>query len=134
MDYTTSSPQPYYSDPSAGIPAGLLFVYFLIVVFMVVSSWKLYAKAGKPGWASIVPIYNIIVLLQIVGRPVWWILLMLVPFVNIVVAIILTNDLSKSFGKDVAWTLGLLFLPFVFMPMLAFGKAKYVGPAAAAKS
>lgn len=117
----------------AGIGMGLILLYLAFVVFMVVVMWKTFAKAGKPGWASLIPIYNTYVLLQIVGRPWWWLLLMLVPFVNIVVAIIVTNDLAKSFGKDVMWTVGLLLLPIVFYPMLAFGSAKYGGPVAMAK-
>jgi hypothetical protein len=84
-------------------------------------------KAGKPGWASIVPIYNIIVWLQVVNRPIWWILLLFIPIVGFIVAIILTNDLAKAFGKGVGWTIGLLFLPMVFLPILGFGDDEYVG-------
>jgi len=112
----------------AGIGIGLILVYLLLLLLMVVSMWKVFTKAGKPGWASLIPIYNAFVLLQVVGRPVWWLVLMLIPFVNIVVTIIVTNDLAKSFGKDMAWTLGLLLLPIVFYPVLAFGGAKYIGP------
>lgn len=116
----------------AGIGLGMMLVYLAVLVLMLVAMWKIFAKAGKPGWASIVPIYNIVVLLQIVGRPVWWVLLYLIPFVNIIPAVIVTHDLAKSFGKDVVWTIGLLLLGIVFYPLLAFSKdAKYVGPAAA---
>ena len=112
----------------AGIGVGMLLVYLAIVLVLLVAMWKVFTKAGKPGWASIVPIYNAVVLLEIVGRPIWWIVLMLIPFVNIVVGIVVTNDLAKSFGKEVGWTIGLLLLPFIFYPMLAFGNAKYNGP------
>jgi hypothetical protein len=107
-----------------------VLVWLAVVVLILVSLWKIFEKAGKPGWAGIVPIYNIIVLLEIVGRPLWWIVLMLVPCVSIVVGIILCIDLAKSFGKDVAYGIGLALLGFVFFPMLAFGDARYVGPAA----
>ncbi len=133
-DYTYSTPTTdATSGAAAGIGMGLVLFYLALVVFFLVTMWKVFTKAGKPGWAAIVPIYNSIVLLEIVGRPIWWIVLMLIPFVNIVVAIIVTNDLAKSFGKTVGWTVGLILLPIIFYPMLAFGNAKYGGPAAAGK-
>jgi ABC-type sulfate transport system permease subunit len=110
---------------------GLLFViiYLGIVALMIASMWKIFSKAGEPGWASIVPIYNTIVLLKIAGKPVWWFLLMFIPLVNIVVALLATVALAKAFGKGAGFALGLIFLPFVFMPMLAFGDAQYEGAA-----
>ncbi|PKR81750.1 signal peptidase I [Brumimicrobium salinarum] len=102
-----------------------ILLYLGIIVLMIASLWTIYSKAGKPGWAAIIPIYNIVVLLEIVGRPIWWIILMLIPIVNIIVSIIVYNDLSKAFGKDVGYTIGIIFLPFIFLPMLAFGDAKY---------
>lgn len=114
--------------------AVVLIIYLAIIVLMVASVWKVFVKAGQPGWAAIVPIYNIIVLLQIVGRPVWWIVLMLIPIVSIVVAIILLIDVAKSFGKGAGFAIGLLLLGFIFWPILGFGDAQYVGPAAAPKA
>ncbi len=113
----------YDQKPSAG----LVVFYVVLMVLMVASYWKIFAKAGKPGWASIVPIYNLVVYLQMVNRPVWWIVLFFVPIVNIVIAIVLVHDLSKSFGKGMGWTLGLLFLGIVFVPVLAFGSDQFVG-------
>ena len=95
-----------------------------------VSMWKIFVKAGQPGWAAIIPIYNAYILTKIVGRPWWWLLLMLIPFVNIVIAIILAIDLAKSFGKGGGFAVGLILLGFVFYPILAFGDARYQGPAA----
>jgi hypothetical protein len=95
---------------------------------MIAAQWKVYQKAEQPGWACIIPIYNTVVMLRIVGKPWWWILLMLIPLVNIVFVIWMTNLLSKSFGKDEGFTLGLIFLGFIFMPILGFGSAKYQGP------
>jgi hypothetical protein len=106
-------------------------IWLAIVVLVIAAQWAIFTKAGKPGWAAIIPIYNTIVLLQIVGRPVWWIILLLIPIVNIIVGIIVLNDLSKSFGKGVGFTLGLIFLSIIFYPILGFGSARYVGPAAA---
>lgn len=108
-----------------------LVVQLLVLAFFVWVFWQIFEKAGKPGWAAIIPIYNVIVLLEIVGRPVWWILLLLIPVVNVVVGFLLALDLSRSFGHDLAFALGLFFLGFVFYPVLAFGSDRYQGPAAA---
>jgi hypothetical protein len=102
----------------------------IVVLFLIItveSQWKIYKKAGWEGWTSIVPFYNIIVLLDIVGKPAWWIILLLVPGVNIIFAIWIVNLLSKSFGKDEGFTFGLLVLPFIFYPMLGMSKAAYSG-------
>ena len=105
----------------------ILIIYIGILIAVIAGGWKMFEKAGKPGWAFIVPIYNIIVLLEIVGKPIWWIVLFIIPVVNIVVFIMVYHALSKSFGKDIGFTLGLLFLSFIFIPLLGFGDAKYVG-------
>ncbi len=109
--------------------AFFLIVLLAISVVIIIAQWKIYEKAGKPGWAILIPIYNLIVLLEIVGKPLWWIFLFLIPFVNIIFGIWVTNLLSKSFGKDEAFTVGLILLGFIFYPILGFGDAKYVGPA-----
>lgn len=109
----------------------VILLYVAIILFLIIAQWKIYTKAGKPGWAVLIPIYNIIVLLEIVGKPWWWLLLMLVPVVNIVLAIWMTNLLSKSFGYSEGFTIGLLLLPIIFYPILGYGKAQYQGPAGA---
>lgn len=106
----------------------LALISFSIAIFLIAAQWKVYQKAEQPGWACIIPIYNTIVLLKIVGKPWWWILLMLIPIVNIVFAVWMTNLVSKSFGKDEGFTLGLIFLGFIFWPILGFGNARYRGP------
>ena len=106
-------------------------VYLAVIVLMIVAMWKIFQKAGQPGWACIIPIYDTIILLKIVGKPWWWILIMLIPVVNIVFAIWMLNLVSLSFGKNSGFTLGLIFLSFIFWPILGFGDAKYQGPAAA---
>jgi len=108
-----------------GLGIGFIAIMLFIVVFMIVSMWKIYEKAGQPGWASIVPIYNIIIYIKIIKKPMWWIIMFLIPVVNYVFLIWSVNLLSKRFGKDVGFTIGLLLLGFVFYPILAFGDAKY---------
>jgi hypothetical protein len=128
--YTTETS----TTTSGGASIVLILLYLAFLTLIVVGSWKVYTKAGKPGWASIVPIYNIIVELQIIGRPIWWVILLFIPIVNIAVAIILAHDMAKSFGKGMGMTLLLFFVPFIGLPILGFGNAKYVGPAASGGS
>jgi hypothetical protein len=110
---------------------GILIFYLLIAVLEIIAMWKIFTKAGKPGWAIFIPIYNIIVLLEIVGKPTWWVIIMLlVPIVNVIFLIWTINLLSLSFGKDVGFTLGLIFLSAIFIPILGFGSAEYKGPSA----
>ena len=105
----------------------------LIGLLLIVALWKVFTKAGQPGWASIIPIYNLYVWCKIVGRPWWWILLMLIPFVNFIIAIILCIDMAKSFGKGAGFGIGLALLGIIFLPILGFGSAQYQGAAAAPK-
>jgi len=109
---------------------GLVFwiVWCVVIIIEIAAMWTVFVKAGRPGWASIVPIYNGIVILQIAGRPVWWILLYLIPLVNLIIAIIVMIDFAKSFGKGVGFALGIIFLGFLFIPILAWGDATYQGP------
>jgi len=104
-------------------------VMLAIAIFLIVAEWKIYEKAGKPGWAVLIPIYNVIVLLEIIGKPWWWLLILFVPVVNIILGIWMINLLSKSFGYSVGFTLGIIFLPIIFIPILGFGSAAYKGPA-----
>ena len=92
-------------------------------ILIIASLWTLFKKAGKPGWASIVPIYSTLILLEIIRKPWWWILLMIIPVVNIVYSIWATNLFVKSYGKDEGFTVGVLLLPIVFYPILAFSKS-----------
>ena len=102
----------------------------LIALLLIVATWKVFTKAGQPGWASIIPIYNLYIWCKIVGRPWWWILLMLIPLVNFIVAIILCIDLAKSFGKGAGFGIGIALLGVIFLPILGFGSAQYEGPVA----
>jgi len=117
---------------AAGMFGALGLVWLVIAVLMIAALWKIFVKAGEPGWAAIVPIYNAIVILKIVGRPLWWILLFLIPFVNLVVAFVVAFDLAKAFGKGAGFALGMIFLGPIFYPVLAWSDAKYQGAVAAA--
>jgi hypothetical protein len=106
---------------------GLMFLlfFFAFIVLMIASIWKIFTKAGQPGWAAIIPIYNMYVLIQVAGKPGWWLLLCFIPIVSIVIGIIVIAGVARNFGKDIAFVLGMIFLPFIFYPVLGFGSAQY---------
>ena len=118
------------SPLGAGLGMVRMIVWVAFAVLMIASMWKIFTKAGKPGWAAIIPIYNLIVLLEIAGKPLWWFILMLIPFVNIVVFIMVLVSIARNFGKGVGFAIGMLLLPFIFYPMLGFGDARYAPVAA----
>ncbi|PYJ18960.1 MAG: signal peptidase I [Verrucomicrobia bacterium] len=105
--------------------------YTAYAILIIAAWWKIFSKAGQPGWAAIIPIYNWIVWCKIVGRPAWWVLLLLICFP--IFFIILSIDLAKSFGKGVGFAIGLILLSVIFFPILGFGSATYQGPSAAPK-
>src|ERR1044072_8104657 len=106
-----------------------LIVYLALVVITIVAIWKVNVKAGEAGWACLIPVYNLIVMLKIAVKPIWWIILLLiVPFVNIVIWLLMMLGVAKGFGKGAGFGIGLFFLPFIFFPMLGFGDAVYIGP------
>lgn len=109
---------------------GFFFSTFILalVIILVVARWKIFTKANQPGWASLIPVYNSLIFLRIIGKPWWWILLFCIPLVNIVFIALALHLLSKSFNKPVWFTVGLFLLPFIFELILAFGDAKYIGP------
>ncbi len=112
-------------DESAGLIAPLIML--VLMILLIASFWKIFTKAGEPGWACLIPIYNTIVLLKIAGKPWWWLLLMFIPLVNFIIIIIFYIELAKSFGKGVGFGLGLIFLSFIFFPILGFGSATHQG-------
>ena len=103
-----------------------IICWLVIAIFLIAAQWKVFTKAGQPGWACIVPFYNIYIMTKIGGKPWWW--LFLVMFIPFVFSIWLVNMISKSFGKDEGFTVGLLLLGIIFWPILGFGSAKYLGP------
>lgn len=109
-----------------------LLVGLAIMVVIIAAMWKVFTKAGKAGWMVLIPIVNVYVLLKIAGRPGWWLILLIIPLVNLIISILVSMDIAKSFGKGAGFGLGLAFLGPIFYPILGFGSATYRGPAAAA--
>jgi hypothetical protein len=108
----------------------LLAVYLAVIVAVIASFWRVFTKAGQPGWAAIIPIYNLYILCKVAGKPGWWLLLMLIPFVNLIIILLVSLAVAENFGKGAGFGVGLMFLGFIFYPILAFGEATYNGPAA----
>ena len=117
-------------DASDGGGMGIVGILFSLafIALMIASLWRIYTKAGQPGWAAIIPIYNIFVLCKIVGKPWWWLIGLLIPFVNFVVLILLSVSLAMVFGKGIGFAIGLILLGIIFYPILAFGDATYTAP------
>ena len=113
-----------------GTTMALIVLDVALIILMVAALWAVFKKAGEPGWAALIPIYNIMVLLKISGKPMWWVILMLIPFVNIIVLIIAIVGLARNFGKGAGFALGLVFLAPIFYPILAWGDAHYQPQAA----
>lgn len=121
-----------YEAAGMAVGAGVMIVYMLFVlaisVFMVVAMWKMFTKAGKPGWGCLVPFYNNYCLFEIAFGNGWLFLLTFVPCVNFVFLIMLYFKLAKAFGQGVGFGFGLLFLNPIFVAILGFGNAEYIGP------
>ena len=111
---------------AGAVAGGFMFVYVALLIFMIAALWKVYSKAGQPGWAALIPIYNAYILLKVAGRPGWWLLLLLIPFVNLVILIMANISLAQRFGKGGGFAVGLIFLPILFLPILGFGSATYI--------
>ena len=105
-------------------------LYLGIALFYIIAAWKIYAKAGQPGWGIFIPFYNAYLWIKIAGKPGWWLLLCFIPLVNIVIGIILAIDVAKNFGKSTAFGVFLLvILGFIGIPILGYGSAVYAPPA-----
>ena len=116
-------------DAAAGGVLVLIFalIYLAIVVFTILGGWKMFEKAGQPGWAVIIPFYNAYIFLKIAGRPGWWLILLIIPIVSLIVGIIVCIDVAKAFGMGTGFGLGIAFLGVIFIPVLGFGSATYQG-------
>jgi hypothetical protein len=106
----------------------MLLIQLAIVVFFIVTMWKVYAKAGRPGWYSLIPFFNVYVLLKMASKPGWWLILFFIPIVNVIIAILAVFGLGRNFGKGGGFAIGLILLPIIFYPILAFGDAQFSGP------
>ena len=116
-----------YSLGSGELAIIIIFALPFISIYTI-SGWKIFDKASKPGWAILIPIYNVIVFFEIINRPLWWLIFLVIPIVNLIIHVIVHIDLAKSFRKDVGFGIGLAFLSIIFYPILAFGNAQYLFP------
>lgn len=113
---------------SSGSGSVLIILFLAVAIFYIAAYWKLFAKAGEPGWGALVPIYNIYLYCKIAGRPEWWVILFFIPLVNFVIALILAMDIAKAFSKSQGFGIGLWLLSFIFVPILGYGSAVYTKP------
>lgn len=112
------------------IMVGILITWFLMLVFLlvgIISMFKIFRKAGQPGWAVFIPFYNVYIYFKVIDKPLWWLVGLLLPVLNVITIVAITHSLSKKFGKGIGFTIGLIVLPFIFYPILAFGSATYEG-------
>ena len=117
------------SSESFGVVLPVFFLFLIAVVVLYIAAyWKVYAKAGEPGWGSLIPIYNVYLWLKMANRPGWWLLLYLVPLVNVVIAVIVHLDVAKAFGKSTGFAILLILFGFIMVPVLAFGPSVYTRP------
>lgn len=133
MDILTLAQQ---GNTNAGGAIGLvailamLAIYLAILLVVIIGWWKTFTKAGQPGWGAIIPIYNLYLICKITGRPAWWIILLLIPYLNFIFFIIVMLDMAKSFGRGVGFAVGLILLNPIFICILGFGSSEYQGPSA----
>lgn len=105
----------------------IIAVSAIILLLTLIGQWKTFSKARQPGWACLVPIYNIIVMLKMTSMSISRLFFYLIPGLNIYMIFILPIKVAKSFNKSAGYGMGLLFLPFIYYPILGFGKAEYMG-------
>jgi hypothetical protein len=104
------------------------FVSLAVTVLIIVAQWRVFSKAGRPGWAAIIPFYNTYVLLKVAGRPGWWLVWFFIPLVNIVIQLVVSLGVAKAFGRGGAFgVFGLWLFGFIGYPILGFGGARYLG-------
>ena len=120
MDYTSVD-----TSQMASFGVGYLIGCLIVMVIALITQWKIFVKAGRPGWYSLIPIFNIYQMFKIAGMSGWMMLLMFIPIANIVVSILFAINLAKAFGKGGGFAVGLIFLSFIFMLILGFGSAEY---------
>jgi len=118
LDFIDDEPSMFFGG--VGLVITLLFIVWMIIVM-----WKIFKKANVPAWGSLIPIYNLCLILRIASKPDWWIFLFFIPFVNFVVFVVVNVDFAKNFGKDIGFAIGMIYLSFIFFPILAFGAVKY---------
>jgi len=108
--------------------SGAAFLFALLIsIVVLVAMWRVFTKAGQPGWGILIPFYNVVLMLRIAGKPGWWLIFFFIPVINLVVQIVMTIDIAKNFGRGGWFAAGLIFLPIIFFPILAFGDSVYIG-------
>lgn len=127
MELSTATDVVLQQGGGGGGATVLLIVYLLLIVASIAGMWRVFTKAGQPGWAAIVPIYNLYVMLKVADDPGWWLIGMFIPLVNLIVFIVVGVHVSQAFGRGVGFGLGLAFLGFIFWPLLGFGDYAYRG-------
>lgn len=111
-----------------GAGGSFAFLIALVIsVFIIVAMWRVFTKAGQPGWGCLIPFYNVYLMLKIAGKPGWWLVFFFIPVINLVVQIVMTIDIARNFGRSGWFAAGLIFLPIIFFPILAFGESVYIG-------
>ena len=117
------------SDTASAAGAGLgIIIYLAFFVIYLVAMWKLFVKMGQPGWQGIIPFLNAYVIFKLAGKEGWWVILLIIPCINIVAAFFLAQSTAKLFGKELGWTICLFLFPGISHLVLAFGSSQYVGP------
>jgi hypothetical protein len=123
-------------DPSAGMPPEVQqalmmwsVIGLLLTILGIVVGWKIFVKAGEPGWGILIPIYNIVLMCRIGGRPGWWAILFFIPVIWFVPAVLVPLGMAKNFGKGVGFAIALMIPAINMIPlvMLAFGDVEFSG-------
>lgn len=128
MDYSYAVDSYYSYGTGPTVSPIFTIAYWIVLIISLVASWKLISKAGEPGWKCLIPIYNVYIMFKIVYGNGWKFLLLLIPIVNIVIAIKYVIDLAKAYGQSTLFGVGMIFVPFIFQLILAFGDSEYEGP------
>lgn len=113
-------------DSVAAVFGGLGILWLALIVFFVVVYWKIFTKAGKPGWMAIIPIVNLYGMIKIAKLPGWLIFLYLIPVVNVIVSLVVIIKLCEAFGKSVLFGVLTIFFGIITLPILAFGSSEYI--------
>lgn len=100
-------------------------IYIAIIAALLAGMWKMFEKAGHPGWGALIPIYNTYLLVKTADRPGWWLLLYFIPFVNLIIQLVVYFEIAKEFGQGDGFAIGTAILPVIFLPILGFGDAEY---------
>jgi hypothetical protein len=110
---------------SSGFPVVVLLISLAVTLLILAAYWVLYERAGQAGWKSLIPFYNMYILMEISGKPGWWLSLLFIPLVGVVIYLLAMLSLAKKFGRSELFGVGIFLLPMIFLPLLAFGDSKY---------